>query len=245
VTGALHPATVCIVPILFGFLYLIQKKNRTILTMLFHVCFTALCLSLFFHLIPGVTNFKVFDAVYVGQHCKPFTMYLNIENGIIAFLLMITVIQTARTKSEWRQVFLSTGIWGSLCILTLMGAALALGHVAFNPKLPTQTFVFLINNLMLVCIAEETFFRGYIQKNLANLCDTYRIPKTFALILASVIFGLRHYQSGIPIIILSTIAGLFYGAAYMRNNRIEAAILVHFTLNATHFFLFSYPSIMR
>jgi membrane protease YdiL (CAAX protease family) len=158
---------------------------------------------------------------------------------------MYMMVPAARTRAEWKQVFVSTGIYGSICIAILMGAAIALGHVKFNPKFPSQTFVFLLNNLMLVCMAEEAFFRGYIQKNLTDLCERHRISKMFALVVASIIFGLRHYESGIPMIILSTIAGLFYGAAYMRNNRIEAAILVHFGLNAAHFFIFSYPSFAR
>ncbi|MDP5012497.1 MAG: CPBP family intramembrane metalloprotease, partial [Alphaproteobacteria bacterium] len=123
--------------------------------------------------------------------------------------------------------------------------ALATGFVKFNPKFPPQTFWFLVNNLMLVCIVQEAFFRGYIQKHLTAWCEAHQISEMFALVAASIIFGLCHYQSGVVMVILSTIAGLFYGAAYMRNNRIEAAILVHFALNAAHFFFFSYPSFAR
>ncbi len=243
--GALHPLVLIVIPALYGSLCVIQGEYSKVLRALAHICFAALSFLLFFHFVPGINNFKIFDAVYVGQHCTPFTMYFNMENGIIAFLLMHMAVSTARTRDEWKQVFVSTGIYGSICIVSLMAVAMASGFVKFNPKFPPQTFWFLMNNLMLVCIAQEAFFRGYIQKHLSDWCENHRISKMLALVVASIIFGLRHYQSGVPMIVLSTIAGLFYGAAYMRNNRIEAAILVHFGLNAAHFFFFSYPSFAR
>ncbi|MES2252099.1 MAG: CPBP family intramembrane glutamic endopeptidase [Pseudomonadota bacterium] len=257
----LHPGVFVILSAALSFAHGGENKTAKITA---HLCFTVFCLLLFFHEIPWISNVKIFDAVHVGTHCTPFTMVLNMENGLIAGVLLCgfipllhpklewrhffscsQLIPIARTCAEWKQIFVSTSIYGSLCILTLMGAALALGHVTFNPKFPTQTAVFLLNNLMLVCMAEEAFFRGYIQKNLSDICQQRNLPKTLALVAASLLFGLRHYQSGVPIMILSTIAGLFYGAAYMRGNRIESAILVHFGLNAVHFFFFSYPALMR
>ncbi len=44
---------------------------------------------------------------------------------------------------------------------------------------------------------------------------------------------------------LATIAGLFYGYAYWKTNRLEASILVHFGLNLIHFVAFSYPALIR
>ncbi|MDP4725594.1 MAG: CPBP family intramembrane metalloprotease [Alphaproteobacteria bacterium] len=243
--GALQPLALLTIPVLFGSLYVIQGRYNKALTALAHIAFTTLSFFLFFHFVPGISNFKIFDAVFVSERCAPFTMYLNMENEIIAFLLMYMIVPTSCARTEWKQVFVSAGIYGSICIVSLMAAALATGFVKFNPKFPPQTFWFLVNNLMLVCIVQEAFFRGYIQKHLTAWCEAHQISEMFALVAASIIFGLCHYQSGVVMVILSTIAGLFYGAAYMRNNRIEAAILVHFALNAAHFFFFSYPSFAR
>jgi membrane protease YdiL (CAAX protease family) len=44
-------------------------------------------------------------------------------------------------------------------------------------------------------------------------------------------------------VLLATVAGLFYGAAYLRTRRIEGAILTHFALNAVHFLAFTYPAL--
>lgn len=243
--GAIHPLVLLTAPVLFGALYVIKGNYHKVLKLCAHICFLTLSFLLFFHFIPGVNNLKIFDAVFVGSHCTPFTMYLNMENGMVAFPLVYLLVPVARTRVEWTQIFVSTAIYGSLCVVTLMAAALGSGFVKFNMKFPAQTFWFLINNLMLVCIVQEAFFRGYIQKYLTDWCGQYRMPHMCALVAASLVFGVRHYQSGSMMIILSTVAGLFYGAAYMRNNRFEAAVLVHLALNAAHFFFFSYPSFMK
>jgi membrane protease YdiL (CAAX protease family) len=47
----------------------------------------------------------------------------------------------------------------------------------------------------------------------------------------------------LALVLLATIAGLFYGAAYLRTRRIEGAILTHFALNAAHFLAFTYPAL--
>lgn len=43
--------------------------------------------------------------------------------------------------------------------------------------------------------------------------------------------------------LLATIAGLHYAAAYLLSKRIESAILTHFTINAAHFVAFIYAAV--
>ncbi|MDP3372219.1 MAG: CPBP family intramembrane metalloprotease [Candidatus Paracaedibacteraceae bacterium] len=231
---------------LLGLTYLIQQNYRTSLTKTAHTAFTLLGFLLFFHMIPGFNNFKVFDGIQIAPQCKPFTMYMNLEGALIAFTLIASgIIPLAKRRNEWKSIIKEANFYGMLCTGTLMIAALLLGHVTFDVKFPSQTFIFLTTNLMLTCIAEEAFFRGYIQKGLTNLCQDKGFPSAYALIITSILFGFRHYQQGVPMIILSTIAGLFYGAAFLKTNRIESSILVHISLNATHFFFFSYPALLR
>ena len=54
-----------------------------------------------------------------------------------------------------------------------------------------------------------------------------------------------NYDAGFAVVLtyvlLSTLAGVGYGAAYHVTGRVEAGMLVHFLLNLTHLFLFTYP----
>jgi len=41
---------------------------------------------------------------------------------------------------------------------------------------------------------------------------------------------------------LACVAGAGYGTVFHRSRHIESSILAHFTLNAVHFLLFTYPA---
>jgi membrane protease YdiL (CAAX protease family) len=58
---------------------------------------------------------------------------------------------------------------------------------------------------------------------------------------SSLLFGLAHFGGGFEYIFLAFIAGLFYGAVYLKTNKIESAILLHFFINFAHLLLLSYP----
>jgi membrane protease YdiL (CAAX protease family) len=63
----------------------------------------------------------------------------------------------------------------------------------------------------------------------------------------------KHLESKQPIlrnpkllyVVLSTVAGLFYGYAFWKTDRIQSSILVHFSVNLVHFLFFSYPALGR
>ena len=243
--GIFHKEIFFVLLVLGGCIVITRVFFNTPLKLVAHGCFTALSFLLFFHRIPGFSNIKVFENLQICETCAPFTMYLNTEGSLIAFVLISMTIPLAHSEKDWGLIFKTSLAYLSACILVLILGALSLGYVKFEPKFPPQTFLFALNNLILVCIAEEAFFRGYIQKHLTNFCDRNSYPKYLAIIGASVLFGLRHFNSGVPMILLSPLAGLFYGAAYMKTNRLETSILVHFGLNITHFLFFSYPFLTR
>ncbi len=77
-----------------------------------------------------------------------------------------------------------------------------------------------------------------LQNNLLELA-TY-VSLVFAFV--SFLFGLCHLPAGIIFAALAFISGLLYGGIYLRTKRLEAAILLHFTVNFIHLICFSYPS---
>src|SRR5688500_19792063 len=64
---------------------------------------------------------------------------------------------------------------------------------------------------------------------------------TIAVIVSAIRFGLAHFGGGLTYVSAGVIAGLGYGLAYGRTRRIEAAMAVHFGVNAVHFLFFTYP----
>ena len=78
----------------------------------------------------------------------------------------------------------------------------------------------------MLAIPEELFFRSLLQ----NLLET-RLSRRWALVLASVIFGLSHYIHGATFnwryVILASIAGVFYGRAWRNDRRLAASAICH------------------
>ena len=78
-----------------------------------------------------------------------------------------------------------------------------------------------------VAVPEELFFRAWVQ----NLLER-RIGRRAALVVASVLFGLSHFNKRSAhfnwrYVILATIAGLFYGRAWREGRRVPASTITH------------------
>ncbi|HEX2327103.1 MAG TPA: CPBP family intramembrane glutamic endopeptidase [Candidatus Angelobacter sp.] len=97
-------------------------------------------------------------------------------------------------------------------------------HVEQFPAAWVFTFCF-------VALPEELFFRGLIQ----NLLER-KMGRTAALLLASLLFGLSHFNKRAVFnwryVILATIAGIFYGRAWRERRRLFASSVTHATVDA-------------
>ena len=121
------------------------------------------------------------------------------------------------------------GLWEWMFFLPFgvgLGTALAFTH--FHPRVPTWTGVLagITVTFLLVAIPEEMFFRGILQNLLQSRCQQW-----VALVVASVLFGLSHFNKGAAFnwryVLLATIAGIFYGRAWRSRHRILASVITH------------------
>src|SRR3569833_2966401 len=91
------------------------------------------------------------------------------------------------------------------------------------------------------CVAEEAFFRGFLQESLTLRLTPIRHGHLVAWLAASALFGIAHAGGGAGMVLLAAVAGLGYGWVYLRTRSLGAAVLAHFSLNAVHFLLLTYP----
>jgi membrane protease YdiL (CAAX protease family) len=129
----------------------------------------------------------------------------------------------------------------SACVIPV---SIALGYVRPDLKFGGFFLQWAWVNLFFTCLAEESFFRGFIQNGLSGLLARYRHGSVVALIIASLSFGIAHFAGGLKYVVLATIAGLGYGLVYQRTRHIEASMLTHFSVNAVHFLFFTYPALV-
>lgn len=185
------------------------------------------------HLFPGFHNPRIIDAVMLTPDAAPFTMYLNLDKPLVGFLLLLF---WAGLKRDYpTSLYIQYGIvFGILSALTCLLLSISIGLIDWNPKFPDFGWLFLMNNLLLVSMEEEAFFRGYLQEGLQLFFSEESYGFLLALAIASILYGLVHIDSGWSYVLLATIAGVFHGLAY-RYGGLQSAVIAHFTLNAIHF----------
>jgi len=208
-----------------------------------HLLFIVVALGLALHWWPGFHNPSVYDAVRFSPGALPFTMYLNLDKPLIGIWLLLVWTGGQRREPLSRTLAAALG-YGGAATLACLGLALAIGVVGWASKWPALGWLWALNNLLLVCVAEEALFRGYLQAALERAWSGRRFSGAAALSVTALLFGLAHLHGGAAWVGLATLAGVGYGLAY-RAGGLPAAVLAHFGLNLVHFGLCSYPMLGR
>lgn len=196
------------------------------------------------HALPGFDNPLLIDGAIVAPGATPYTLYFNFDKTLVGILL-IGLGSTAllRSAGEWQSALRTAVPVIAINIVVAMVLSMALGFVAFQPKWTGLFWSWAIVNLLLTCLSEEAFFRGFIQKEVSDALSRRRHGEGVAVAVSAMLFGIAHFAGGWRYVLLATIAGAGYAIVYRRTRRIEMAMLAHFALNAVHFLLFTYPQL--
>ena len=217
-----------------------QKNSKKWIRVLSGLIFFGIAYLLFSHIYPGFNNLKVFDNYQFSEMSSPFTMYMNFDKPFISLVCfyLLGVDKGFTSLDFWKKII----IIAPLAVIFLLGPAIGINYLKWDFKFDPNMLVWGINNLIFVCAAEEVIFRRVIQGGLSSKLESlHKHGPWIALILASILFGLAHFKGGVSYILLSTIAGIFYGYSYKTTKSIEASILVHFFVNSFHIVFLTYP----
>jgi hypothetical protein len=195
------------------------------------------------HRLPGFHNPVLADHVQVSAGALPFTLYANFDKAVAGIVLVGVFCAPIRARAGWLPMLRRTLPVLLATLVVVLGAGMALGVVRPDVKWTALTPWFLANNLLVTCVTEEAFFRGFLLGGLARVMAGWRFGTAVAVVVSTVLFGLVHWPGGPLLVVFATLAGLGNAAAYLRSGRIEGAILTHFALNAVHFIAFTYPAL--
>jgi membrane protease YdiL (CAAX protease family) len=228
-------------------IYLIDRAPNTLTRAFATVLTIPLCLLLAVHAVPGFANPVLLNKIRFTSDAVPYTQYANFDKASVGLLLIALACPLARTITDWKLLLRKTGSPLIVTVAIVMMSALAIGYVRIDLKLPAAAWLFAIVNLLFVCVAEEAFFRGFLQARLTTVLTKRNVTgaPTAALITCALLFGLAHFAGGLGYIALASVAGIGYGYAYMRTQRLEAAVLTHFAVNLVHFVGFTYPALAQ
>ncbi|WP_105169847.1 CPBP family intramembrane glutamic endopeptidase [Pseudoalteromonas sp. T1lg23B] len=200
------------------------------------------CIALAAHQVPGFNNLLVLEQVQKSSNSLPFDLYFNFDKSAVLFVLLLLYPALLHngspliTVSEQHKAKL-TALFMVLFFLVL-ASAWSLELIMLHLHLPGWWWLFALNNLVVTCVIEEAFFRGYIQQKLSARLNPY-----YALIISSLLFGLAHFSGPLEYMLVASVAGGLYGAVYAFTGKLYWAVICHFLINFVHLALFTYPMV--
>ncbi|WP_122769988.1 CPBP family intramembrane glutamic endopeptidase [Pseudomonas viridiflava] len=241
--GSLSPAAALGFGLLIVAGFCVVPSRTQYLRAFGHGLFILTAVALALHVLPGFNNAKVIDAARFSPDAAPFTLYLNLDKPLVGFWLLLAcpwILSTVAFIHSLKVGVLALVVTSAFC----MTAAVVLGVIGWAPKWPAQSTVWWVNNLLLVTLTEELFFRAYLQGGLQRWFGSARFATPLAITLTACLFGLSHLGAGWEWVLLAGMAGIGYGVAF-RFGGLTAAVISHFGLNLVHFALFTYPMLDR
>lgn len=209
----------------------------------------ALALALALHAVPGIHNPLVLDRIQWRPGDQPFSLSASFDKACAGLLMLATVAPRCTSLASARALPSPVGQAALLTTVAALGLGWAWGLTEPAPSWPSvpdhpeAVPLFLALNLFVTCLAEEAFFRGLIQSALMKRWGGWGTTGLVAAIaLPAALFGLAHLAGGPKMAVLAAVVGLGSGWAFARTGRIEAAVLVHFAVNAVHLLAFTYPA---
>ncbi|MGL6040707.1 MAG: lysostaphin resistance A-like protein, partial [Deefgea sp.] len=216
---------------------LLQTRRRWIVAG--QVMLLLTCIGLALHAFAGFHNPAMIAPQVLSPGAVQWSWYFNLDKALIGLALLALWPSIAR-RPAWACVGRSFG-WGLLAALALvLPLALVMGVLTWAPKWPAWGWLWLANNVLVVAMAEEVFFRGYLQAHWAKRWHALPHGATLACLLSAVLFGLAHAAGGWQWVLLATLSGVIYGTVY-RHGGLLAAIGVHAGLNGLHLAGWTYP----
>jgi membrane protease YdiL (CAAX protease family) len=242
-TGALESMAALWV-VLLGALAWLHSTRAGLLRIATGLAFFVFAFALGLVLLPGFPRTVLVENVVLSPGALPYTLGLGFAK-VVTGIFILAFVHPGRVRSwrELRQVLVRVAPVFVVTAAVVMLLTLALGYVKFDPKWTPLFFTWALANLFFTCLSEEAFFRGFVQRELTQLGSNRRWSAALAIAFTSVFFGLVHLGGGWKYALAATLAGVGYGIAYHRTQRLEGSMAVHFGLNATHFLLFTYPAL--
>ncbi len=244
ISGVVLLKSVFSIVILFcAYLFLNTEKPKGWLRLLPVLIITLFSFGLIFHRVPGFVNWPILRNIALSAKSYPYTLFWNYDKALLGLFPLALFIPLFKTKSNWKKVIPKTLLISLFTFIILLGLSYFFNFIAWDPKLPRFLPSWIIANLFFVSIAEEAFFRGFLQKELTDAIPS-RHSAWFAILFVSLLFALAHifFIQDPRYLVLTFVASFLYGTIFHLTKAIESSIFSHFLVNLIHLLLFTYPT---
>ena len=241
-TGSLHGLAALWVAIAGALAWSFAHAHSRVARVTLAVVFALYAIAMGFALLPGFDRVVLVGQLVLSPGAAPYDIAVGFPKVVTGIFVLGFISPSLISRhgigaalGKAVPVFAATA-------LVVMIAVFAMGYTAWAPKWTNLFLLWAPINLFFTCLSEEALFRGFLQYQLARIGTRSRSAQLAALAFAATLFGLAHIGGGVNYAIAATLAGLGYGWAFQRTQRIEASVAVHFGVNAVHFLVFVYPT---
>lgn len=242
VTGSLHGLAALWIAIAgalaSGYAHARSRFGRVSLGIAFGLYALAMGLAL----LPGFDRVVLVGHVLLSPGAAPYDIAVGFPKVVTGLFIVGLISPSLISRRGLGGVLRSAAPVFAATALVVMIGVCSMGYTALAPKWTALFLLWAPINLFFTCLSEEAFFRGFVQHQLARAGARSESVQLVALTIGALLFGLAHFGGGTSYVIAATLAGLGYGWAFQRTQRLEAAMAVHFGVNAVHFLLFVYPT---
>jgi len=243
-TDALHglAALWIAVAALLAWGYAYSRSRSRAIHIALGIVFGLYALAMGLALLPGFTRVVLVEGVVLSPGALPYDIAVGFPKVVTGILILGLINPALISRGGLGGVLRSAAPVFAITTLVVMLAVWAMDYTAFAPKGSALFLLWAPINLFFTCLSEEAFFRGFVQHELSRIDSRSDVVALIALVVGALLFGAAHLGGGVSYAIAAALAGLGYGWAFQRTQRIEAAMAVHFGVNAVHFLLFVYPT---
>ena len=194
------------------------------------------------HMVVGFHNIQLLQNWYSSPGAAPMTFYANFDKPIVAIFVLGLYVPLIKDVRKFSIVLVQSLLWMIITCTVLISLALYFNFIAYDPKIPAITLMWLILNLFFIAIPEEGFYRGFLQREITKDLNNYA-SGFLAITVVALLAGLGElfFVQNITYASLVFVANFLYGTIFFITGSIESAIIVHFLTNCTWFFFFTYP----
>jgi len=224
--------------------YFLKRDNR----IGFYVCWLcAIILGILVGLYrPHDFNYPmVFSVEKFYEGGLPLSLYINVAKFFAGIIILYFLISYKTVAPAYIQSRLKQFAFSLVLAVLILSLAYSVLDLQFYLKPLKYIFLFGLVNLLVTCLAEETFMRlllqAQIQKFIAGSIKQKFWQELIPLSITTFIFVLTHFVHGFNFILVFTVAGLCYGLVYSLTKNLWACIAVHFAVNIIHFSFLTYP----
>lgn len=194
------------------------------------------------HIMPGFYNWQLIDAEILSDNAHEYSLWLNMDTALVGLGILLFGLTPIHHLHDVSRMFRKMALPSIIGIGLIASTATLLKIVQVDAKVPQFWLIWMIINLMITCMSEEALFRFFIQQKLQDWVGHKKYGVAFAIFIAALVTTFTHFNlmfAGYMATVF--VASIFYGYVYYVTKRIEASILLHFAVNVSHFFFFTYP----